>query len=192
MLLFIDTETGGLDPTRHSLLEVCIWIYNEETGMLGASLDRKIKHKEYVVEGRAMQINKISIVDCELSGVTPQEYVEELKLFLNYHNILEKKPVLAGHNVSFDRNFLKYFLASIGESIDDYLDYHTLDTASVIGFLKVTGLLKPDFPNNLGKAARALGIEVEEKAEHTGWYDALLSMNVLKKLMDIAKGREKV
>ncbi|MFZ1613213.1 MAG: hypothetical protein WAT51_03515, partial [Holophaga sp.] len=52
--LFVDTETGGLDSQRHSLLSIGLVLGDE--GVVRHSLELFLKHDTYVVDGAAMKV----------------------------------------------------------------------------------------------------------------------------------------
>ena len=56
-LLFIDTETGGIDCGKHSLLSIGLVVWDNDQGIID-STEILIKNKEYVVTKEAQRINK--------------------------------------------------------------------------------------------------------------------------------------
>ena len=61
-LLFIDTETGGVDPNKHSLLSIGLVVWDSYDGLIYEK-EYYVKQREYVITQTARQINKISLED---------------------------------------------------------------------------------------------------------------------------------
>jgi DNA polymerase III epsilon subunit-like protein len=183
MLIFVDVETGGLDPQVHSLLEVGLVAY--ENGDVWHEDKFYIKHDEYVVTADALRVNGLDLRAIHEAGITKETAVRRIENLVRFIKPSEP-PVLVGHNVDFDRRFLMALFAGEGKSLDDVINHRTMDTAGTIRFLKEAGLLPHDFPGSLHKAARALGYEPQ--GEHTAMGDIRTTIFVFEQLMKIVKG----
>lgn len=180
-LLFIDTETGGLDPQQHSLLEVAFGVWDD--GVIIDTLNLPIYHEVYNVTQQAMSINKIDLRKND-GGWTPAGAVTQIQSFIGQHFLDdEERPALVGQNVGFDVGFLKTLFRP-----GDYeytFSHRTIDTASIIRFLQMSGVVQP-FGTGLDDAIRYLGIPVEEGARHTALGDVRATaavFNVLKRIV---------
>lgn len=91
-LLFVDTETGGLDPQKHSLLEAHFVAYKDNE-ILG-DLHLPINSMEFTVTQRALQVNQIDLRTHE--GLPVGNAFLELKAFIEKH-FGEERPYLAGY-----------------------------------------------------------------------------------------------
>lgn len=124
---YIDTETTGLDPTRHELLEVAV-VSEEvsplnpmEPGMVSLWV-RKItpEHVENA-EPKALEVN----------GYTPEGWVDAVP-FADVARELAGRlqdGVIVGHNVKFDLDFLDAAFKRAG--VEAKLPYHTVDTVAL-------------------------------------------------------------
>ena len=79
-LLFIDTETGGLYPDKHSLLTVAFAMY--EDGEVKAEAMWAIKSKDYVVNAAALKINNINLVEHDSIAKEKDFVVKEMIEFI--------------------------------------------------------------------------------------------------------------
>lgn len=140
MYLFIDTETGGV-TTEHSLLAVTAIITDAnfkiiKLGTYDLGLTLNIRSSKYVVNAKALAINKIDIVSHDQTAIDVSKaktkllsYLEEGLKFTG-----RRAFVVAGHNVDFDRRFLLSNLLT-QEDWDRYMTYPFLDTAIIARLL---------------------------------------------------------
>lgn len=186
MIFFVDTETGGTNPTYHSLLEVGMAALRGDE--IVGTLQFYIKRDAYVVTGTAMNINKLDLYQVEKNGLNPNIAVARICQFVRLYADGGKDDILAGHNVDFDRRFLQSIFFEVGMNIDDYLSHRTLDTASIIRFSKEIGRLSTRFPNGMHDAARALGYE--PNAMHTVAGDIETNIWLYKQLVNLYTNKQ--
>jgi len=103
-ILFIDCETGGLDPTKHSILSLGAVVWAD--GFVVDEIEIKITEPTIVAEEQALKVNGINIKEHELAGVNPVAAVQALENFL-LNNDMRGQVELGGHNVQFDVAFLQ-------------------------------------------------------------------------------------
>jgi DNA polymerase III alpha subunit (gram-positive type) len=189
-LFFLDTETGGVDPFRESLLEVGL-VAREDNGAIH-TLNFYIREEEYRVHGVAMQVNKIDLAKAYETGYKPDAAVSRLINFAQQFTILNngEKPLIVGHNVHMDKYFLQTLFNRFELNFDDFFNYHLLDTAVMIRTAKYAGLLPMVFPDNLSKACKFLGYEPLD--EHTALGDIASTMFLFDKLVALVKGEWKM
>ena len=104
--VFIDTETGGVIPTKHSLLSVGLVIWEKSLGII----DKKeifIKSKRYVVTEKAKSLNKFNREAHNKVAIEPTEAISEILNFTRKYFDENTAIPIVGHNVQFDVNFLK-------------------------------------------------------------------------------------
>ncbi len=184
-LLVIDTETGGLDPTTHSILSVggIVW----EEGRLVDSFEVFIVEPELVVDSRALQVNQIDLDWHRAHGLSPVDAMKALRFFLERHfgdPRTSGKVPLAGHNVSFDIGFLKRLCRLANVSFEEVFSHRVLDTAGIIRFLVLARKL--DLPEaSSTEAFKYFGIEVETGMRHTALGDARATATLLNKLIGL-------
>jgi DNA polymerase III epsilon subunit-like protein len=178
--LFLDTETGGLDPARNSLLSIGLVV--GDGPKVVNSLEILIKHEPYVVSAAGMAVNRIDLVRHSAAALEPAMALTVLDVFLDQHFPHMCKPIfLAGHNVAFDRAFLAAFLASQGRALEPRISHRTVDTHAIAAALRDAGRLPLE---NLSSTAlfAHFGIEVPEERRHTALGDALATFELYWKL----------
>ena len=188
MKLFIDTETGGLDPQVHSLLTIGLCAVNED-GKIIDYLQVGIKHDTYVVSSQALSVNNINL--CSLN-TTKADAFKMINNFINCY-FKSSKIQIAGHNVNFDIGFLKHFWNENIKEIPEYLDpkeynkvfdYHYTDTMQIAQFLKDCGVLKI---KNVKLATLCEELGIVNQNAHTALSDAMATVEVYNKMMKLIK-----
>lgn len=116
-ILFIDVETGGLDPAKHSILTLGACVWND--GVIEDTFEVKIKEDEIVAEPEALKVNGINLDELRDVGVSPNRATILLHNFLLKHDMYKRKITLGGHNVVFDVGFLQR-LYRLAECYRDY------------------------------------------------------------------------
>jgi DNA polymerase III epsilon subunit-like protein len=105
-LLFIDLETGGLDSSKHSLLQIGMAAYID--GRVKETLSINISLEEYIVTAEAMRYNKINLEELHATGLPPDKAFLKVRRFIS-RNFPNGKPILAGYNLSLDKAFITKF-----------------------------------------------------------------------------------
>jgi DNA polymerase-3 subunit epsilon len=123
-LLFVDTETTGLDPTRHELLEVAAIRTSPDGLTILQTYEAKLFPNHLsTAEPRALEVNKYSAAEwTEEKCVKPEIVVDNLQKMAG-------NTVLVGQNVTFDEGFLSPLFTRIG--MKPPWGYHKIDTVSL-------------------------------------------------------------
>lgn len=177
-LIIVDTETGGLDPTKYSILSLGAVVW--EDGAIKDSFEVFIAEPELCVEPEAMAVNRIDIDWLHKHGLPPQDAVKKFKLFLdkNFENYRKEKISVAGHNVGFDISFIKRLYTFTDYRYEDMFSHRTLDTAGIIRFLTIAGKLQLDSPSS-NAAFKYFNIPIEEGKRHSALADAMATADLL-------------
>lgn len=175
--LFIDVETGGIDPNVHSLLTIGLVVADKDR--IIDRVEVGIKHNTFVVTQEAMKINNIDLKELETS---PQDAFIIINNFLKRN--FDGKIKLGGHNIGFDVSFFKPFYDIMREefkaknpSLDiptwkQSFDYHYVDTSVIATYLKECGKLKVSSVS-LGSLIEYFGLKAESR--HTAMEDAVMT-----------------
>lgn len=104
-VMIMDTETGGLDPDKYSLLEVAAVVIDLSTGEELDHFDAKhrlpsVKH--YRTSPKALEINKLTVEDCFENGVETGAICDKLVSMFKEHGCV----AVGGQNFGFDIPFL--------------------------------------------------------------------------------------
>lgn len=175
----IDTETGGLDATRHSLLTVgCVLFEANKSDMVVVkSGEFAVQAHEYVVTPRAMQVNKLDLSSLPGIPVRPQNLQASLKRFCG-----NRRPQIVAHNWPFDKSFLE---AVRPNPIADF-NYRVCDTMSLMTSLSLYGLTTEA---SLYAGCKFFDIEYDPLQAHGAMYDAQLTAELFWNLMKLLKPR---
>jgi DNA polymerase III subunit epsilon len=182
-IVVIDTETGGLDPARHSLLSVAAVLL--EDGGIADSREWLVREPDELlnVEPEALAVNHIDLPRHLEQAQPPAAVAAELAAFIpRPYRMYKGRALLAGHNVGFDYGFLVRLARLAGDPgyPDRNFHHRTLDTASIMHFLALRGEL-PANPGGLGRACRYFGIE--HAGAHTALGDATATALLLAHLL---------
>ena len=190
-LLVVDTETGGLDPSRNSILSVGAVVW--ENGRLGESFEAYVLEPKLQIDDKAMEINRIDLAWLHLHGLNPADAVNRFVDFLRntfkeLHDRKEKIPI-AGHNVNFDVGFLKRLFALAGEDYDEVFSHRILDTAGILRFLALAETI-PLSEAGSTAAFDYFHIDINSSERHTALADARATGQLLTKLVELVKQPE--
>lgn len=145
-MLGVDGEMGGLQVGTHSLLQLGIIAIKDNK--IVDELDLQLRIEPLVVTQEALRVNKIDILS---PGITTAKEAKEIYMkFMNknfYSKITSKgyeyvkpnkdnMPLFFGHNVMFDRPWLK---ALVGDF--DYCYYHSVCTMVLAETMRDAGKL---------------------------------------------------
>jgi DNA polymerase-3 subunit epsilon len=185
-ILFCDTETGGLDPHKHSLLSVAFVIW--EDGIIKASKEWFIDLPVYNIDPKAIKVNQIDFA--KLPETTkPSKILDEYISFLKDNGFTKDEfpSNLAGHVINFDIAFLKTYLFNDDKNeFDSAFDHHMIDTSYILRFLYQAGKLPEDL-SSFFKATDYFKIG-DPKKRHTALADAIDTANLYTELLKLFPG----
>ena len=182
--LYLDTETGGLDLEKHSLLSIGLVVGDD--GVVRDSLEILVRHEPYVVSAGGMAVNRIDLVQHHKTALEPAAALDALEAFSRRHFPGGEPITLVGHNVAFDRNFLAVLFAGEDRPLEPRISHRIIDTHSIAAALQDAGKLSID---NLSSSAlfHHFGIVVSEEKRHTALGDALGTFELYWKLVESMK-----
>ena len=179
-IIFIDTETGGVNPEKAALIQL--------SGIIRIDKKDVEKFNFYIKPFENSEVNKKAL---EVQGRTLEElktdkYVEEKEVYKQFINLLDKyidkydrtdKFIVAGYNVRFDVDILKAFFQRHGNNfLFSYLDSSMLDPLYSIRLLQIAEIL-PVLENNKFEIwCKHFGIELKA-------HDSLEDIEATKKLI---------
>ena len=181
-LLFIDTETGGLDPDKHSLLSVAMVVW--ENMEVIDSQELLINDGKLIVTDEALAINRIDIEKHKKSAISPSQAIEKILQFIGRHFPRERRITIAGHNVQFDLAFLKILFSQDKKDISKFFSHRIIDTSSILHYLYLAGHIKQKAISS-EEAFELFEIKVEGR--HTALGDAVATAELFNKLLYLIK-----
>ena len=179
-IIFIDTETGGVNPEKSALIQL--------SGIIRIDKKDIEKFNFYIKPFENSEVNEKAL---EVQGRTLEElktdkYVEEKEVYKQFINLLDKyidkydrtdKFIVAGYNVRFDVDILKTFFQRHGNNfLFSYLDSSMLDPLYSIRLLQIAEVLPVLENNKLETWCKHFGIELKA-------HDSLEDIEATKKLI---------
>lgn len=107
----IDTETGGTNSWRDSLLTIGVVLVDDD----------KVQGEKYILVAdrpyrcsrEALEVNGIDLAEHDKLALPPQEALKELSEFIEPYRVHDGKLIPVGHNLYFDMGFM-FRLGRIG------------------------------------------------------------------------------
>lgn len=179
-IIFIDTETGGVNPEKAALIQL--------SGIIRIDKKDVEKFNFYIKPFENSEVNEKAL---EVQGRTLEElktdkYVEEKEVYKQFIELLDKyvdkydrtdKFVVAGYNVRFDVDILKaFFQRHSNNFLFSYLDSSMLDPLYSIRLLQIAEVLPVLENNKLETWCKHFGIELKA-------HDSLEDIEATKKLI---------
>ena len=187
MLVFVDTETGGLNPEDTSLLSIAFAIYKPESQSILNKLELLVRHDPYQVSAGALNTNGINLVEHHQRAYQPKQCIEMIQEFL-YPFFKETQAKLAGHNAPFDVGYIKRMFSNEKQSAeyDKLFSHRVIDTIPIAQVLKDAGKL-PLSNLGLSNLVKHFGITLDGD-RHTAMADCLATVAVYQKLTELVQG----
>ena len=179
-IIFIDTETGGLHPSHHSLLS--IGLVEWEKGELMQTKEILVDDGELKATDEALAINKIDLKSHRESAISPKEAIQQILSFIGWNPDLPEKTTLAGHNVGFDIKFTRHMFESQQYNFDDYFSHRSIDTSSILHYLYLSGKLSSKI---VGSSEAFDHFDIEVLGRHTALGDAIATARLFNKLIEL-------
>ncbi len=145
--VFIDTETGGIIPEKHSLLSIGLVVWDKTQGIIGTK-EFFIKNEEYIVTAESKKINKFNIEEHEQKAKPGKIVIKEMLNFLFLYFKKDERIILVGHNVQFDINFLKQFMKKENRSYNEYFSHRSIDTYSIYKMLILGDIIEKNIESS--------------------------------------------
>lgn len=184
-IIVIDTETGGLDPHQHSLLTVAL-IVTRNLEII-ASHEWQLKHEEYHVTERALEINHIDIKEHDASAMPVAEVIDDMLDFIDRHRQPNERVVLLGQNTIFDKGFFETSVEWAGQTkrYRSLVSHRYIDLMSITAFLNLTGHIRTE---GLGLDAVIEALNIDKEHRHSALGDARMTlrafMEMYKQILD--------
>jgi DNA polymerase III epsilon subunit-like protein len=179
--LWIDTETTGLNPVYHEIIEIAILVESvlpDGTGTIVSSWATKISPE---------RIDRADAKALEVNGYTPEAWAGAPRfgeVAPQIAELLASGSLVCGHNVGFDVAFISASFALIGSGSKVRIPYHKLDTVTLAYAAWNGAGTGPGL--SLDKLRKHLGIPME--GAHSALKDALDARTVYYEALKALRG----
>lgn len=164
LAIFLDTETNGLNPYKHVVLDIAFIVKDLVDGKVKKEFEAGLSHPQSVwahSDPGSLSINGLSPEILE--GSQSQEEVgEEIVDIFEKLGVRRKKAVFICQNPSFDRAFFSQ-LVSPELQEEKQWPYHWLDLASMYFILELSQKRAP-WETGLSKDEIAVQLGLEKEA----------------------------
>lgn len=180
--LWVDTETTGLIPRKHEIIEIAILTETVLPGGGGTITE------SWSTKIRPARIEEAEPKALEVNGYRAEEWAGAPtfdEVAADIAKRLASSTVICGHNVSFDIGFIEGAFDRLGQKVR--MPYHKVDTVT-LGY--VVWNADPENPGpglSLDKLRRLLGISLS--GSHTALKDAEDARIVYYEALRTLKGR---
>lgn len=176
-LAILDLETSGVNPQKHSILEIGIIPLDDNKPKFHCYV-----RPHHIAWSDFAKQNFQKFADRWMAEAVPeQEALHRLDHYLA-NTFPGKKLTLIGHNVGFDVSFLKKLANDSNLEEIPGLSHRAIDTHTLLFLLNLKGKL-PDRALTSDGAFRHFEIEVPEELRHTALGDAAATKELFKKVI---------
>ncbi|MCB9545726.1 MAG: 3'-5' exonuclease [Myxococcales bacterium] len=177
-LVIIDTETGGLDPTVHSLLSIGLVTFD------GARrTEIFVREPEISTHPRSMKVNGIDLDFIAAHGLSPEDTCDRVEAF--FDAVPGRRPVmLAGHNIAFDLAYMRRIYRLAGRTPPAEFTHRSVDTHALLWALAAAGRLPPETTTSDG-AFQYFNVSPPEELRHTALGDAVATRDLLEQILEL-------
>ena len=187
-IIFIDTETGGVNAEKSALIQL--------SGIIEVDGTEKEKFNFYIKPFENSEVNEKAL---EVQGRTLEElgtekYIDESIIYKKFLEILDKyidkydkndKFIVAGYNVKFDIDILKaLFERNNNKFLFSYFNSSMLDPLYSVRLLQVAGMLPVLENNKLETWCKYFNIELKA---HDSLQDITATKKLIEKLIELIK-----
>ncbi len=187
-IIFIDTETGGVNAEKSALIQL--------SGIIEVDGTEKEKLNFYIKPFENSEVNEKAI---EVQGrifeeLRTDKYIDESIIYKKFLEILDKyidkydkndKFIVAGYNVKFDIDILKaLFERNNNKFLFSYFNSSMLDPLYSVRLLQVAGMLSVLENNKLETWCKYFNIELKA---HDSLQDITATKKLIEKLIELIK-----
>lgn len=187
-IIFIDTETGGVNPEKSALIQL--------SGIIRIDKKDVEKFNFYIKPFENSEVNEkaLEVQGRTLDELKTEKYIEEKEVYKQFINLLDKyidkydktdKFIVAGYNVRFDVDILKALFQRHGNNfLFSYLDSSMLDPLYSIRLLQIAEVLPVLENNKLETWCKYFGIELKA---HDSLEDIVATKKLIGKLISLIR-----
>lgn len=187
-IIFIDTETGGVNAEKSALIQL--------SGIIEVDGTEKEKFNFYIKPFKNSEVNEkaLEVQGRTLEELETEKYIDESIIYKKFLEILDKyidkydkndKFIVAGYNVKFDIDILKaLFERNNNKFLFSYFNSSMLDPLYSVRLLQVAGMLPVLENNKLETWCKYFNIELKA---HDSLQDITATKKLIEKLVELIK-----
>lgn len=187
-IIFIDTETGGVNAEKSALIQL--------SGIIEVDGTEKEKFNFYIKPFENSEVNEkaLEVQGRTLEELRTEKYIDESIIYKKFLEILDKyidkydkndKFIVAGYNVKFDIDILKaLFERNNNKFLFSYFNSSMLDPLYSVRLLQVAGMLPVLENNKLETWCKYFNIELKA---HDSLQDITATKKLIEKLIELIK-----
>ena len=182
-IVFVDVETGGLDPRNYPLIQVAAVAVNEDFQEL-ETIEVKLRFEESAADRKALAINGYSREVWDREAVMAYDARDRVGDFLARHSTASTvgtRARLAGHNVAFDIGFLDMLWSGLPRP----WHRHALCTVS-LALWHYAGRPAAERPPSYSLQALVSHLGIQQARAHEALSDARASLDIARRLRGVA------
>lgn len=143
-ILYMDTETTGTNPMMHEIIQIAAIV--EIDGKAVEEIEYKVRPTKWdSIDSTALRVTGKTIEDLKAHEEPIKVYTKFTTMLEKYVNKYDKQDKFypAGHNVSFDLDFMQQFFKSCFNiyGMGSYHNWRALDTRILANFMIAHGKL---------------------------------------------------
>ena len=187
-IIFIDTETGGVNANKSALIQL--------SGIIEVDGTEKEKFNFYIKPFKNSEVNEkaLEVQGRILEELETEKYIDESIIYKKFLEILDKyidkydkndKFIVAGYNVKFDIDILRaLFERNNNKFLFSYFNSSMLDPLYSVRLLQVAGILPVLENNKLETWCKYFNIELKA---HDSLQDITATKKLIEKLIELIK-----
>lgn len=162
-MLWIDTETTGIDPTLHSMIEIAGII--DIDGSIKETFEFRCKpHPDFDINPRALLINELSEDIIWNFPDMKETHSALLKIFSKYIDKFNRndKFIVCGQNIKFDIDILSHFFTRLGDPyLGSWIDFRKrIELYDITNCMRILEFIKSETVS-LGPLCKEFGIPIQ-------------------------------
>ncbi len=185
--LFLDTETTGLRPGLHDIIQLAA-ILEVDGKVVGEFSEYLAPMNPASISSKALEVNGITKEQLETFPPAKDILNKFIKFLAPYvpKSSNDDRFIIAGQNPNFDKGFLEALFTRNGYKIEGFnklFSYQVIDLLSLNVLLRNKGYIPLDSNIKLATMADYYGVVVEK--HHDAYEDVKATYTIFKKIMDI-------
>lgn len=179
-LIVLDFETGGSDASQNPITEVALQVLDGTTLQPLTQYENYVKpYNNLTLDPKALEYTGISTALLAERGIDVKTLYTDLTQIFKDAKVGKSKPILVGHNVGFDIQFLEYLptmFKQTSEHIYSYIEKIPIDTIRLAKLCWMNTYSKDDKSLTLSACCQRADIEITQAHSAMGDVEATVQL----------------